>query len=106
MKWNLVVAHSTASDVDGVGIVYGEPEIDNSIEGYPRKRKVKWIYKGKDIDIIELNGGTRLDRKSVYELNRVNVSELLSKIPTNSDAEVEDETRPYVFIIDEINRLN
>ena len=103
---DLVVAHSTASDVDGVGIVYGEPEIDNSIEGYPRKRKVKWIYKGKDIDIIELNGGTRLDRKSVYELNRVNVSELLSKIPTNSDAEVEDETRPYVFIIDEINRGN
>ncbi|ESL03216.1 hypothetical protein GCWU000282_02090 [Catonella morbi ATCC 51271] len=103
---DLVVAHSTASDVDGVGIVYGEPEIDNSVEGYPRKRKVKWIYKGKDIDIIELNGGTRLDRKSVYELNRVNVSELLSKIPTNSDAEVEDETRPYVFIIDEINRGN
>lgn len=103
---DLVVAHSTASDVDGVGIVYGEPEIDNSIEGYPRKRKVKWIYKGKDIDIIELNGGTRLDRKSVYELNRVNVSELLSKIPTNSDVEVEDETRPYVFIIDEINRGN
>lgn len=103
---DIVVAHSTASDVDGVGIVYGEPEIDNSVEGYPRKRKVKWIYKGKDIDIIELNGGTRLDRKSVYELNRVNVSELLSKIPTNSDAEVEDETRSYVFIIDEINRGN
>ena len=103
---DIVVAHSTASDVDGVGIVYGEPEIDNSVEGYPRKRKVKWIYKGKDIDIIELNGGTRLDRKSVYELNRVNVSELLSKIPTNSEVEVEDETRPYVFIIDEINRGN
>ena len=42
----------------------------------------------------------------MYELNRVNVSELLSKIPTNSDAEVEDETRSYVFIIDEINRGN
>lgn len=103
---DIVVARSTASAVDGIGIVCGEAEIDDSVEGYTRKRKVEWIHKGKDIEIIDLNDGTRLDRKSVYELGRVNASDLLSRIPANADVEVEDETRPYVFIIDEINRGN
>lgn len=103
---DIVVARSTASAVDGIGIVCGESEIDDSVEGYTRKRKVEWIYKGEDIEIIDLNGGIRLDRKSVYELGRVNVSDLLSRIPASADIEVEDETRPYVFIIDEINRGN
>lgn len=103
---DIVVARSTASAVDGIGIVCGEPEIDNSVEGYIRKRKVEWIYTGEDIEIIDLNDGTRLDRKSVYELSRINASDLLSRIPASVDVEVEDETRPYVFIIDEINRGN
>lgn len=103
---DIVVVRSTASSVDGIGIVSGEAEFDSSIEKYPRKRKVDWICTGEDIEIIELNGGTKLDRKCVYPLRRVNVGDLLSRVPLDAGVELEDETRPYVFIIDEINRGN
>lgn len=103
---DIVVARSTASAVDGIGVITSNAEFDTSIERYPRKRMVNWICKGKDIEIIDLNGGVRLDRKSVYELVRIHVGDLLSKIPTDSDIELKEETRPYVFIMDEINRGN
>lgn len=34
------------------------------------------------------------------------MGDLLSKIPADSDIELKEETRPYVFIMDEINRGN
>lgn len=70
--------------VDGIGVITSNAEFDTSIERYPRKRMVNWICKGKDIEIIDLNGGVRLDRKSVYELVRIHVGDLLSKIPASS----------------------
>jgi 5-methylcytosine-specific restriction protein B len=103
---DVVVARSTPSAADGIGIVRGAAEFDTSIKKYPRKRMVDWICKGEDIDIMDLNGGIRLDRKSVYELSRVSASDILSRVPVDAGVEVEDETRPYVFIIDEINRGN
>lgn len=103
---DVVVARATSEAVDGVAIITGGVEFDTSDEHYPRKRKVQWLYKGANISIIDLNGGTRLDRKSVYPLNRISVGDLLSRVPTESGLEVEDETRPFVFIIDEINRGN
>ena len=103
---DVVVSRATASAVDGIGIVRSGVEFDTTIENYPRKRMVDWIYKGEDIEIIDLNGGTRLDRKSVYELSRISVSDLLNRVPVDAGIEIDDETRPYVFIIDEINRGN
>ena len=103
---DVVVVRATSEAVDGVAIVTGGVEFDTSDKRYPRKRKVQWLYKGANISIIDLNGGTRLDRKSVYPLNRISVGDLLSLVPTESGIEVEDETRPFVFIIDEINRGN
>lgn len=103
---DVVVARATSDAVDGVAIITGKVEFDTSDKRYPRKRRVQWLYKGANISIIDLNGGTRLDRKSVYPLNRISVGDLLSRIPTEAGIEVEDETRPFVFIIDEINRGN
>lgn len=103
---DVVVVRSTASSVDGIGIISGDAVFDTTIEKYPRKRTVDWICKETEIEIIDLNGGTRLDRKSVYELSRVSANDILSRIPANSGINVEEENRPYVFIIDEINRGN
>lgn len=104
---DVVVARATSDAIDGVAIITGGVEFDTSDEYYPRKRQVQWLYKGDNISIIDLNGGTRLDRKSVYPLNRISVGDLLSRVHEESaGVEVKDETRPYVFIIDEINRGN
>ena len=73
---------------------------------YVEESSIDFIFsKGKDIEIIDLNGGVRLDRKSVYELVRIHVGDLLSKIPTDSDIELKEETRPYVFIMDESQHI-
>lgn len=105
-KGDVVVVRASSDAIDGVAVVTGGVEFDTSDEYYPRKHQVQWLYKGENISIIDLNGGIRLDRKSVYPLNRISVGDLLSLVPTESGVEVEDETRPFVFIIDEINRGN
>lgn len=93
---DVVVVRSSASSVDGIGIVSGIAEYDNSVEQYPRKRKVDWLCYGEDIEIIDINGGIKLEIKSVYELSRISATDILSRIPV----------KPNVFIIDEINRGN
>jgi hypothetical protein len=104
---DIVVSRASTTSVDAIGIVSGNYEIDRD-KKYPRCRKVDWICKSVEIEVIQLNGGIQLDRKSVYALSRMNANDLLSLIPddTSADIEIEDETKPYVFIIDEINRGN
>lgn len=105
---DIIVSRYNYTSIDGIGIVKGECEFDDSVEEYPRKRDVDWIYTGDPIEILSLNGGTRLDRKSVYALDRVNLTDLLGLIQESKDSglDIRDQTRPYVFIIDEINRGN
>lgn len=103
---DIVVVRSSKTGVNGVGVVTGEAEFDSSNDHYPRKRKVDWIHKGEEIEIVDLNGDVNLDRKSVYPLTRVNAGDLLARIPGSTTIEIETETRPHVFIIDEINRGN
>lgn len=100
---DVVVTRSSVSEINSIGIVTGEYEFDDSSERYPRKRKVDWIYKGEPLEIGDLNGNIRLDRKTIYPLNRVSIDELLKRIPGGP---IVEENRPYVFIIDEINRGN
>lgn len=100
---DVVVTRSSVSEINSIGIVTGEYEFDDSSERYPRKRTVDWIYKGEPLEIGDLNGNVRLDRKTIYPLNRVSIDELLKRIPGGL---IVEENRPYVFIIDEINRGN
>jgi 5-methylcytosine-specific restriction protein B len=61
---------------------------------------------GDEVDITELNGGKNLGRNSVYPLDRVSPDSILSLLKTTEDLTIEEEERPYVFVIDEINRGN
>ena len=45
----------------------------------------------------------KLGRYTLYPLNRVSIDDLLKRIPGGP---IIEENRPYVFIIDEINRGN
>ena len=78
---------------------------------YPHRRKVVWIKEfDKPCDIYELNGKTRLTMKTIYELDRLNFSDIkrLAQIdtPTAKTTTVETNAEPYYLIIDEINRGN
>lgn len=101
----VVTAHNNES-IDGIGIVLGDYEYDNTNSDWPRKREVQWLMTEKEVKITDLNDGRKLDRKTVYPLNRVTPDKILSLVNEQTEFEIKEQTKPYVFIIDEINRGN
>lgn len=97
---DVIVTERNAKTIDGIGVVIGDYEYDKEDE-WPRKRKVKWLMTGTEIDITELNAGIQLDRKTVYQLGRISSDKILNLV--NNPKEV---MKPFVFVIDEINRGN
>lgn len=103
---DIIVTQRSNKTIDGIGIVMGDYEYVKEDGLWPRKRKVKWLMIGKEIDITELNAGIKLDRKSVYPLDRISADKILSLVNNLKEVVVETKMKPFVFIIDEINRGN
>ena len=70
-------------------------------------RNVKWLVKGINEDIVDLNGGRTMTLSTVYKLS-VSVSDVLQMLRSlKPDLFTEKVKIPNrVFIIDEINRGN
>ena len=103
---DIIVTQRSNKTIDGIGIVMGDYEYVKEDGLWPRKRKVKWLMTGNEIDITELNAGIQLDRKSVYPLDRISADKILSLVNNPKEVVVETKMKPFVFIIDEINRGN
>ena len=103
---DIIVTQRSNKTIDGIGIVMGDYEYVKEDGLWPRKRKVKWLMIGKEIDITELNAGIKLDRKSVYPLDRISADKILSLVNNPKEVVGKTEMKPFVFIIDEINRGN
>ena len=94
--------------IDAIGIVEGEPEWHGEYKNLKRLRKVRWLVKGikEDISVIM---GKSMTLSTVYRLNDIsieNVLDLLKKHSAAGTATSEKNTKPYVIVIDEINRGN
>lgn len=94
--------------IDAIGIIEGEYEWDETLnDGYKRVRKVNWIVKGIKEDIYELNNKTKMTSSTVYRLNNISINKVLELIKKYNNTEaIEENDKPYVLIIDEINRGN
>lgn len=103
---DIIVTERNTKTIDGIGIIIGDYEYDKEDGLWPRKRKVKWLMTGNEIDITELNAGIQLDRKTVYQLGRISADKILSLVNNPKEVVVEIEMKPFVFVIDEINRGN
>ena len=103
---DVIVTERNAKTIDGIGVVIGNYEYDKEDGEWPRKRKVKWLMTGTEIDITELNAGIQLDRKTVYQLGRISADKILSLVNNPKEVIVETEMKTFVFVIDEINRGN
>lgn len=103
---DIVVAERSNKTIDGIGVVIGDYEYDKTDGKWPRKRNVKWLMTGIEIDITDLNAGINLDNNPVYPLNRISADKVLELVNANKKVVVDTEIKPYVFIIDEINRGN
>ena len=63
-KGDIVLIEKNNTSIDAIGIIDGDYEYDkDGYENYPRRRKVRWIAKDIDENVVTLNGGKRLDRK-------------------------------------------
>ena len=94
--------------IDAIGVVEGEAEWHDEYKGYKRLRKVRWLVKGIQEDISVIMGKT-MTLSTVYKLNDItieNVLDLLKKHSAAGTATSEKNTKPYVIVIDEINRGN
>ncbi|OKO50946.1 hypothetical protein ABH17_026860 (plasmid) [Bacillus toyonensis] len=106
---DLVFIQRSNTTIDAIGIIDGPYEFDDSDKRYPRKRKVKWIATNINEEVYALNKNTKLDRKTVYSLRKMDIEgviNLIEKYISTKEINVEKNIDPYVFIIDEINRGN
>ncbi|MBR6940386.1 MAG: AAA family ATPase [Clostridia bacterium] len=104
---DIVMSCYSSKTIDAIGVVTGEPEWHDEYPHYKRLRKVKWLVKGINEDIIDFNAGKSMTLSSVYKLS-VSVSDALQILrKVNPALFTQKVTIPNrVFIIDEINRGN
>ena len=103
---DVVVVPGAAPDEYGVAVITGEFEWHPELNDAKRYRKAQWLSNVNKARFIELNGGKRLTLQTIYELSRINLPDLLELmgLVTEEDGEEDKKAKPYVFIIDEINR--
>lgn len=104
---DIVMSCFSNQTIDAVGVVTGDYEYLDSLPDYKRVRRVNWILKGINENIVDMNDGKTLTLGTVYRLNSITldkVKTLLDKYkkPTT----MESNTKPYIMVIDEMNRGN
>ena len=103
---DIVLSCYSARTIDAIGVITGDPEWLPNEDHYKRSRKVNWLLKGKKIDIEEFQLSRSLVQSTVYQLDTT-AAEVIKVLEKNGFAPTTAvETKPYVFIIDEINRGN
>lgn len=89
--------------IDAIGVIEGEAVCDETKESYRWSRRVKWNRLPEKTDVKSINSNMYLPNFSIAKMNHMKVSDLLKLLPQES---VADNSKPCVFIIDEINRGN
>jgi len=104
---DIVMSCYSSQTIDAIGVVAGEYEFDDSLPNYKRVRRVNWLVKNINENIVEMNDGKTMTLGTVYRLNSItldNVKSILEKYDTSSKMEEND--KAYVMVIDELNRGN
>ena len=105
---DIVLSCYSASAIDAVGVVTGDYEWHDEYPQLKRLRKVKWLVKGIQENILAINGGTPLTLASTYRLAYVSIADVFQIVEKYQPTQLlpADHKENYVFIIDEINRGN
>ena len=114
----LLCIHS-AYAIAAVGVVTGDYHYEapeqlpkGLISDYQHVRPVQWLYKDLELPIEPINEGKTFTLKTVYQLNRLNWADLQRYLdskgckPVAGSARQAANAKPYVLVIDEINRGN
>lgn len=104
---DIVMSCYSSKEIDAIGVITGEYRYDESLPAYKRIRPVHWLIKGKRENIVETNGGKEMVESTVYRLKSIHVEDveaILEKYGVFIEQENDD--KPYVMVIDELNRGN
>ncbi len=107
MKINdIVIISSGNHKVSAIGKVTGNYFFDNSRPiDFKHYRNVEWLYKDAIIPVDQIMNNKLFSQQTIYEFYKkdLNMNNIKSLISTDESA---GEIKPFVLIIDEINRGN
>lgn len=104
---DIVMSCYSSKEIDAIGVITGDYRYDDSLPAYKRIRPVHWLIKGKRENIVETNGGKEMVESTVYRLKSIHVGDveaILEKYGVFIEQKEDD--KPYVMVIDELNRGN
>lgn len=105
---DIVVSCWSANETDAIGIITGDYEYRPEGGQLPRYRDVNWIVKNIRHDIKAINNNKRMTLGIVYRLSTSlnDIIEVIKQYTPTQTSVVDNIEKPYVLIIDEINRGN
>lgn len=104
---DIVMSCYSSRTIDVIGIVTGEYEWHDNFEHYKRVRRVKWLVKDINEDIVKLNDDKTMTLGTVYRLNAITLDKVKSLLDKyEASKTLIDNNKPYVIVIDEFNRGN
>lgn len=104
---DIIMSCYSSQTIDAIGVVVSDYEFEDKFPNYKRVRRVNWLVKNINENIVEMNDGKTMTLGTVYRLNSItldNVKSILEKYDTSSKMEEND--KAYVMVIDELNRGN
>jgi len=108
----IITTDGSRTKINGIAIVTDDKAYTLDEEkSDTTTRNVSWLVKGIDEDIYEINDKKILPRKTVTKVPNMKVEDIIKLAKEKnsevlSEIDIEKNTKPYVFIIDEINRGN
>lgn len=104
---DIVMSCYSSRTIDAIGIVTGEYEWHDNFKHYKRVRRVKWLVKDINEDIVKLNDDKTMTLGTVYRLNAITLDKVKSLLDKyEASKTLIDNNKPYVIVIDEFNRGN
>ncbi|WP_315363568.1 AAA family ATPase [Prevotella jejuni] len=104
---DIVMSCYSSKEIDAIGVIADDYRYDESLPAYKRIRPVHWLIKGKRENIVETNDGKEMVESTVYRLKSISLGDveaILEKYGVFIELEKDD--KPYVMVIDELNRGN
>lgn len=107
---DVILSLKTTKIIDGIGVVTSDAYELNNKDNYKIARKVKWLAKEINENILGINKGKQLALATVAHVPNMILPDLINLVekinPEIEHTKIKKKNEPYVFIIDEINRGN
>ena len=107
----IVTTDGSRTVINGIAVAVDDDAfIITDADSDRQTRKVKWLSKNIAEEVASINAGKQLSRPTVHRVPSISIANLMElaakKNKELSSVDIQENNKPYVFIIDEINRGN